>query len=625
MKAIWLISTLYLLPFAVLAKGDDTTEWKSFELIASRNHTNTGSMRINLPASTDGSIADLLNQNSALFVKYYSPGSLASTSMRGMGAQHTAVLWNGINLQSCMNSNMDLNLLPSFFIDQASLETGANASSCVNGALAGALVLNNSIFKGKRVFAEFGLGSFGQRQYAAGFSYTYKKLNSNTRILHRSAENDFEFINIFKVDKPIERVPNNRFLQTGIMQEFSLAFKKNNTLYFNFWHLQTKRQIPPIMGASILAEEKQDDNNTMFLVRHEKRFDKLSINSKIAYLGEEINYFNKYLLPAFNSAWSAIAESEIKLQLKRGFEFISSVNYTRQHAETDGYRSGIDRNLLSLYTKLNWQSKQPKLRLGIANRQMLCDGYIAPSTPDFGFEYLMHKYLHIKGNAAYSFRLPSFNDLYWQPGGNPNLSPEKGKKAELSIEHKNKVFKLGATAFMHKLDNWILWLPDASSSNWMATNAKEVESRGFEFALDAKQIIRKTHFIRMFGRYQYVQSINTDVYSEDKSIVGKQLLYTPLHTGSATLQYMKGAYRLNCNSTFTGSRYTTVDNNPDNFLESFMLFNISLAREINFKKYTSILEFTVNNVLNTSYTVFEYRPMPLRNFYITYKLQFNYE
>src|SRR5574343_1214189 len=134
MKSAGLIAML-LMSTLCHAQSKDTTVWKSFELIAPKASSNTGAVKINMPLSSGGSLADVLSQYSALFVKSYSPGNLASTSMRGMGAQHTAVQWNGINLQSCMNSNIDLNLLPVFFFDQAAIETGANASASANGAI----------------------------------------------------------------------------------------------------------------------------------------------------------------------------------------------------------------------------------------------------------------------------------------------------------------------------------------------------------------------------------------------------------------------------------------------------------------------------------------------------------
>lgn len=626
MKALLLILTSLFFPFLHAAKEGDTSIWRSFELIATKGNVNSGSVKINLPSSQDGSLADVLNKNSALFIKYYSPGSLASTSMRGMGAQHTAILWNGINLQSCMNSILDLNLLPMFFLDKASIETGANAAACGNGAIAGAIILNNESKENSKVYGEIGTGSFGQFNFGLGLSVKLNKLFLNTRILNRQAQNDFEYYNIFKADKPIERMQNNQFSQNGFMQEASISLKNKHFFYFNYWYLETKRQLPSALGVSLLAKEHQDDYNTLMLLKHDYKINsKSSLINKLAYTSENINYFNLYYPDAYNAAKSVIIESEFKTQLNRSFEFSTSINNTYQKAWTDGYRPGIDRNLSSVFAKITWFVKSPKLKISFADRQLVYESKLAPVTPDLGIEFQASKSLKIKSNAAYSFRLPSFNDLYWQGGGNLNLLPEKGKKLEVSLEYKLKNFKGGLTGFFHHVDNWILWVPSGGASSWKATNAKEIESKGFEFATEYKYLISPNSFLKFYGRYQFVLSVNTDVYGADKSLVGKQLFYTPKQTGIANIQYLFGKNRVSLSSTFTGSRYSTADNHADGLLPAYSLFNFSLARDIYYKTFKSSIEFTISNLLNTNYYVFENRPMPLRNYQLTYKFNINYE
>ncbi len=626
MKALLLILTVSLSPFLHAAKEGDTSIWRSFELIASKGNVNSGSVKINLPSAQDGSLADVLNKNSALFIKYYSPGSLASTSMRGMGAQHTAILWNGINLQSCMNSILDLNLLPMFFLDKASIETGANAAACGNGAIAGAIILNNESKENSKTYGEIGIGSFGQLNMGLGAGVKLKKLFLNTRLLKRQTQNDFEYYNFFKSDKPLERMQNNQFNQLGFMQEASLSFKNKHTLYFNYWYLETKRQLPSVMGSSLLAKEHQDDYNTLLLLKHEYKINpKTSLINKIAYTSENINYFNAFYPDAYNAAKSIVAESEFKSQLNRSLELITSINNTFQKAWTDGYRPGIDRNLSSLFAKLTWTAKSPKLKISFADRQMFYDSKLAPMTPDLGIEFQASKSIKLKSNAAYSFRLPSFNDLYWQGGGNVNLLPEKGKKIEASIEYKLKSFKLGLTGFFHHVDNWIMWIPSGGAASWKASNAKEIESKGFELATEYKYLISPNSFLKFYGRYQFVVSVNTDVYGADKSLVGKQLFYTPKQTGIANVQYLFGKNRISLSSTLTGSRYSTADNNADALLKAYALYNFSLARDLYYKSFKSSIEFTVSNLMNTNYYVFENRPMPLRNYQLTFKFNINYE
>jgi iron complex outermembrane receptor protein len=626
MKALLLILTVLFVPFLHAAKQGDTSIWRSFELIATKGNVNSGSVKINLPSAQDGSLADVLNKNSALFIKYYSPGSLATTSMRGMGAQHTAILWNGINLQSCMNSILDLNLLPMFFLDKASIETGANAASCGNGAIAGAIILNNEIKENSISYGELAIGSFGQLNMGFGASVKLKKLLLNTRILKRKAQNDFEYFNFFKVNKPKESMQNNQFNQIGFMQEASFTFKNKHTLYFNYWYMETKRQLPSALGVSLLAKENQDDYNTLFLIKHEyKLSSKTNLINKLAYTSENINYFNLFYPDAYNAAKSVITESEFKTQLNRSFELLTSINNTYQKAWTDGYRLGIDRNLSSIFAKLTWSIKSPKLKISFADRQLVYDSKFAPVTPDLGIEFQASKSIKLKSNAAYSYRLPSFNDLYWQGGGNVNLLPEKGKKIEASLEYKLKSLKAGLTGFFHHVDNWILWIPSGGASSWKASNAKEIQSKGLEFAMEYKYLINTNSFFKFYGRYQFVESVNTDVYGADKSLIGKQLFYTPKQTGIANIQYLFGKNRISLSTTFTGSRYATADNHADGLLSAYSLFNFSLARDFYYKSLKSAVEFTVSNLLNTNYYVFENRPMPLRNYQITFKFNINHE
>lgn len=624
MKSVWLIS-LSMFSASLVAQVSDTTIWRPFELISNRTGQSTGSIKVNLPVLNGGSFADVLSQYSALFVKSYSPGNLASTSMRGMGAQHTAVLWNGVNLQSNMNSNIDLNLLPVFFIDQASIETGANSSSVGNGAIAGAIQVNNKMPSGKSVYGEFQYGSFSQKSIAIGANVNLKKWSFNSRFLSKSVENDFTFNNYFLPGKPEEKLRNSRFTQSGFMQELGYKLNNKNKLYANFWYLQTQRQLPPAMGIINTNNERQDDYSTKFLLQHKYDFKKLILTNKLVYLNEQINYFNDLLNPAYNNSKSYLVDSKLEWNVTPELDLFSEINYNYQTAETDGYRKGKSRHLINLYTGIQWKSVSGKRKLKVGNRQMMSNGEMLPSAPDMGFEWKVNKWMKMKGNLAASYRLPSFNDLYWVPGGNPALKPELGKKAELSSEFISNAFKSGLTVFMHHVNDWILWTPNPSGSVWTANNAKAVSSKGIELSAEFKQSINGRAQLKCFGRYQFVNSINTQVYAADSNSLRKQLFYTPKHTGFIQLQYLQKQFGLSFGAVYTGSRYTTADNSPENVLKGFVLFNASATTQLKLKNHALSLIFSVANLTNKSYQVVENRPMPLRNFTITLKFNINHE
>ena len=94
------------------------------------------------------SIADVLAQNTPIFIKSYGRGSLATASFRGTAPSHTQVLWNGMKLNSPTLGMVDFSMIPSFFIDKGSLYHGASSVGVVGGGLGGAVALDTKYTPG---------------------------------------------------------------------------------------------------------------------------------------------------------------------------------------------------------------------------------------------------------------------------------------------------------------------------------------------------------------------------------------------------------------------------------------------------------------------------------------------
>ncbi len=623
MKKVFAIACICILTsFKLKAQADTFAFLQSATVTIQANANTTGIAKFDLQLKNENTLADAIQKQSAIFVKQYGLGGLSTVSMRGLGAQHTAVMWNGLNLQSCMNSIMDFNLLPTFFLDNATIETGANASTCGNGTLAGAIYMNNKNIAQKRIFGEFQAGSFNQKQIALGAAYGEKKLKFQTRILYRNGLNNFEFENIFLPNKPIQRQENNAFEQKGILQEIQYISAKKHSLFAKIWLMETNRQLPPPMGVVNNAKEKQYDQSTRYTLLHLFAINKKVFNTnKIAYFTEELNYYNAYYPTAYSKAKTMIVESDLKLSTTKNSFLYFQINNTYTTAKTDGYTNGPKRNLLSLLAKYHWQYKE-RLKLSAAARLQLVNDTIAPLAPDFGLDYTLLKWLKIKANVAASYRVPSFNDFYWNVGGNKNLKPERGYKQELTFETKYKNLKSGITVFANQVNNWILWQPSATSSIWTATNAKQVHSNGIEISSEYG-IKLKAHSFKINGRYQYVESKNTKVSEQQISALNKQLMYVPFHTAFSQFSYHYSHWLLEIGGQYTGERYTTSDNSKTYQLPAYTLINAGVGYRFKFKFIESMLYFKANNVLKTNYQIMENRPMPLSNYQLT--LKFNIE
>lgn len=600
---------------------EDSTTLKTIYINGYSNIYQSGGVVRNLTPNSQLTLAQNITENGGLYIKQYGINSLASTSIRGMGAQHTAILWNGINLQSALNGIKDLNLIPMFFLEKASIETASNSGINGQGTIAGAVKINNQLVAEKNIALEIGYGSFEKHNYGVGISYFYRKFTFKSRGFIQKATNDFEYHNYFKINKPIEKMRNSNFFQKSFMQE--VGFKANNkhNFYLNYWQSFAERRLPSPIGAINTNEERQIDKNIKILMKHDFVLNKnISNSNKLCFLQEGIDYYNLLFNPALSQAVSKIAETQWKFRLNNQFTYLTSLDYNHQNAFADGYINR-KRELLSFFNNLSYSSKKTNFNLGL--RQLTYNKKVQLS-PEFGLEQQIIKPLKFKLNIARSFRLPSFNDLYWSSGGNKDLKPEVGYKSEGSLSYEIKGFKFESTIFFVELNDWILWSPSGNSGIWKADNAKKVRSKGIEIQSDIKILQTKWHQMGMQLKYQFVDSRNIEVYENAKTSLNRLLFYTPKHTGTFSFNYKFKKLSFASNITYYGKVYTTSDNAEDQALPGYFIVNCHINQKIKIKKSEHTLVFSVLNMLNNDYQVMQNRPMPLRSYQITLKSNINY-
>lgn len=90
------------------------------------------------------SVADVLQTQTNAYIKTYGPNTLASPSIRGSGASHTQVYWNGLPINSPTLGQSDLSILNTEIMDQVSINYGSDLSSS-SGALGGSIELNDEL------------------------------------------------------------------------------------------------------------------------------------------------------------------------------------------------------------------------------------------------------------------------------------------------------------------------------------------------------------------------------------------------------------------------------------------------------------------------------------------------
>ncbi|MDA3852751.1 MAG: TonB-dependent receptor, partial [Bacteroidales bacterium] len=256
-------------------------------------------------------------------------------------------------------------------------------------------------------------------------------------------------------------------------------------------------------------------------------------------------------------------------------------------------------------------------------------GALSPTTPFLGIDYRIlkeHEFI-LKGNIARNYHLPTLNDLYWKPGGNPDLKPENGFSTEIGLQYVKVWDRLylfsEVTGYYSDINNWIVWVPN-NKGYWEPENVKTVISKGIEVKLKLQGKINKIEY-SIFSNYAYTSAKNYgDSYKWGDASYGKQLVYTPLHSGNLMLNLNYKRYFFTYQHNAYGERFTTSSNDITlrRRLVPYFMNNLMMGYNWHIKKVNISTEVKVYNLFDENYRSALYHPMPGRNYMLllTFKL-----
>lgn len=621
-----------ILLFSFKISAQDTIVLNTFEINEPRKHTQEILFKsqhtdsLTKRAFSHLSVADLLSQTSQLFIKNYGPGSLASTAFRGASAVHTAILWNGININSSMNGLLDLSLLPVFMLDDISVQYGGTTALWGSGAVAGAIQLNNhtAFNKGLSVSVGANFGSFDTYSQFGKVAYFNNKFSSAVRFTNTTSLNNFDFINTSLKPSVNQKQQHAAYQQKNIMLENTFRFSDRFNYSLNAWHQQSQREIPPVLFQTKFGST-QDDVNTRLVSELKHIRNKAKLMLRNAFLNEQILFYDfmadKYYQ---NKATSSINELEHFVKFTKHVEKHAGINYTYQKASSEGYINQPVLSRLALFNAWNIHLLNEKLLFNISARKEWMMHKFIPLTYAFSSSFKVNELLGFKTNSARVYRLPTFNDLFWNPGGNPDLKPEEGFTHEASVlinlkdNISNTSLKHSSTLFSRRMKNWIVWLPE--NAIWLPQNLMDVWSRGIETESELNFSIHPFRFMFRLSTSYVVSTSMKALYDGDNS-VDKQLIYVPMYSGQGNFRVHYRNMYLHYNISYTGYRYTSSDNAQ--FLAPFWINNIWYAKSFELKKYKFEISARINNVFNENYQVMLNRPMPLRNYQLGIRFDFN--
>ena len=574
---------------------------------------------------TSSNLADILLNESQIFIKSYGLGSLASSSFRGSGANHTSVLWNGFNLQSPMNGIIDLSLIPANFMNNVAIQYGGAGALWGTGAVGGSIHLSNfsENNKGLTVATTSSFGSFSDKQQQVNAEFSKKRLISSLKVFNHDAKNDFPFINSAQYGKPQQKQTNAELKEYGFLQENYFTINNYQKINTRLWYQSNDRNIPPSMTQNISVSNQKDEFYRA-TAEWQRVKEKLTLLIRAAYFDEFLSFTDSLINIENKSRTKVfISEGETRFSISKYDLLNIGVNNTYSEAITKDYVENAHQNRTAVFASYKLHSKNNNWDVVLSARQEFIENKTIPIAPSIGIKGKIFRHFYIKANAAKHYRIPTFNDLYWAQGGNPNLLPENGWSEEASLEHlynlKKVSWELSATAFNRNIDNWIIWLPN-NYGIWSPENILTVWSRGLEYK--AKINFRKNKFnFQLSGLYNYILSTNEKASTANDASLDKQLIYVPIQNAQGSMTVVYRGTMINYTQIYTGYRYTLSDNSK--YLKPYSVANIQVSQTflIGTSKIKVFAQF--NNLWNETYQVLAYRAMPLFNYQIGLSMLFN--
>jgi vitamin B12 transporter len=663
-KYIWnflkpqaLALSLLLLPVISLAQNDSTKRLKEVKI----NSSTIPVLQTIIPAQqisnmdftryTAFNVADAIRSFSGVNIKDYGGiGGLKTVSVRGLGANHTVVLFDGIQINDAENGQVDLGKLNLNNVQEITLYNGQPPyilQSARSFAAASILSIKTikpllNVAKPYQITAGVKAGSFGlfnpylqwqQRlsdtwafvingytQYANG-EYPYKIHNGNTTTQQTRVSSA---INAQQIDGAIYWAKNDS-------NKFNLRVN-----YYN-----SDRGLPgPVVLYTPPPSGQRLWNQDLFIQSgYQHSWESgisLSLNAKLS----KSNL--RYLDPQFPNTAGVLDQRFVQREYYQSAALLYHIlpNWEVSYAVDLAVNNmGSDRanfkyptrttllNVIATNLVLNKVTLQASL-LNTNINETVRTGTTVPHNNIYSPTLMAtlrpfnDQNFKVRGYYKYIFRVPTFNELYYGFVTNTNLKPEFTNQYDLGISYNKALNGLldyigfTADAYYNNVANKIVYTPN--TYNGSVQNFGKVDIKGLDVSIKTQANLASKYKALLSVNYSYQHA--QDVTDPTSSTYFNQLPYIPKNTIAINAGINKGAIGVYYNQMITSSRYFTSNNLPDSYLAPYAIGDMSVVYKGLIYRLPVLLSVEINNLFKKDYVVIQSYPMPGRSFRISFQI-----
>ena len=576
---------------------------------------------------------------------YGGAGGLKTVSVRGFGAQHTAVVYDGVTLSDCQTGQIDVSRYTLNDLSGLSLVVGDNDDifqPAKHAAAAASLYINTSKMPSDdtatHVTAQVKAGAWS---YINPFLRVEKNLSEKLGFSltgdYIHTENDYPYT-IMNVTQKVKDYRNHNRMSSG-HAEVNVVYRPSagHLLSLKTYYYDNSRQLPGTVHYYVneSREHLRDQNAFAQLNWRGTLTEKLRMAATAKF-----NYaMTDYEDPSYpnnvkdHQYWQreAYATASLLYSLTAHWAVDYSADYTFNNlngSDVSTYRDPLRHTILqSLTAKYTTRRLTAMARLlhslylNGATRGDKADDirHLSPSV-SVNWQLLDGEKMYVRASYKDIFRSPSFNELYYQHYGSTDLKPERTNQFNLGVTWQHDYgqqsnFTLMVDGYYNNVKDKIIAVP-YNMFIWTNVNMGRVKAVGIDATTNVTHRLNERHTLVLNGNYT-LQKVRND--TEGDIHKGKQIAYTPEHSGGASAAWENPWLNISANAIFATSRWANNEHYDGTMLKGYSDFGMTVYREVRYGRHTFDLRFDVKNIFNQQYEIVRFYPMPGRAWQLAVK------
>lgn len=603
------------------------------------------------------SIADALRYFAGVQLKDYGGvGGIKTINVRSMGSSHLGIFYDGIQLGNAQNGQTDLGQFSMDNVDEISLYNGQKSAifqPASEFGNAGAVYIRTRrprFNEGERYHLKFKLkyGSSDMVRFSTLWEQRLSPMVSSSvsgEFLSSSGKYDFRYRR-YKVDGSLA-YDTTATRQNGDIWSARAEANIYGIIDQGGWNVKaytyhSERGIPGAIVNNVWRRgERQADHNTFVQASLMKSVgQRFSTRLQAKYAYYHTHYVNRdpktmlvdntYRQQEFFVSTSNVYEILNGWSASLAYDF--KWNKLNADMRSFAYPHRFS-NMVSLATAYNrpWLNIQASvLATFVKDHTQTLDDQESQQvlTPALFFNIFpfQNRFFSVRLYAKRSFRMPTFNDLYYTDMGNAQLQPETALQYNAGFVFEKdwrqgviRHFRWQTDAYYNSIHDKIVAYPKGQQFRWTMLNLGRVHIKGID--IETELAVEPLPDLVLSTRLQYTYQDARDVTNATDTYYSHQIPYIPWHSGSAIVGLTYRQWDFNYSFIYAGERYNQQENIAYNYMPSWYTSDLSASYRFLMGKKVLRVTAEINNLLDQQYDVILNYPMPGRNFALTLELK----